>query len=192
MVAEKSPEPLARDIDYQYSSDYSCPTPPPSIAQPEICLMRLSRRCDYALRVLIDLTQKRGNGPISIRVLAKTNDVPKRFLEQIMIDLKEQGWVAATTGRDCGFQLVADPEQLTVGQIVRFFDGVLAPIGCVSVCAYEACTQEHRCTFRRLFLDIRNYTAHRLDSATLAQVAKSPPVTPAEIASMGFTDGDGI
>ena len=62
--------------------------------------MRLSRKTDYALRVLFTLVDQQGNGPLSMSQLAKKNDVPKRFLEHIMLDLKAQGWVASSPGRN--------------------------------------------------------------------------------------------
>src|SRR5262245_25204023 len=112
--------------------------------------MRVSKRTDYALRVLFHLVDARGQGPLSISSLAKRNDIPKRFLEQIMIDLRAQGWVASTPGRYGGYVLAQDPEKITMGQVVRFFDGVLAPIGCVSVSNFEPCSQSPICKFRRI------------------------------------------
>ena len=95
--------------------------------------MKLSRKADYALRVLFTLVDRWGTGPVSMNELARRNDVPKRFLEHIMLDLKSQGWVASTPGRKGGYILAQSPERITMGQVVRFFDGVMAPIGCISV-----------------------------------------------------------
>jgi Rrf2 family protein len=95
--------------------------------------MKLSKKADYALRVLFDLVERVGQGPVPMNELAKRNDVPKSFLEHIMLDLKEQGWVESTPGRKGGYVLAQDPERITMGQVVRHFDGLMAPIGCVSV-----------------------------------------------------------
>ena len=94
--------------------------------------MKLSKKTDYALRVLFTLVGHWGQAPVSMTELARRNDVPKRFLEHIMLELKKQGWVASAPGRKGGYRLARDPEQITMGQVVRHFDGVLAPIGCVS------------------------------------------------------------
>lgn len=154
--------------------------------------MRLSKKTDYALRVLFTLVEKRGQGPISMSELAKRNDVPKRFLEHIMLDLKKQGWVDSSPGRHGGYVLTSDPAEITMGQVVRYFDGVLAPIGCVSVSHHEPCSQELTCRFRRVLLEIRNMTASYMDTATLAQVYAYKPVSPQEVFSLQFAGGDGI
>jgi DNA-binding IscR family transcriptional regulator len=78
-----------------------------------------------------------------------------------------------------------------MGEVVRHFDGILAPIDCVSVTGYTRCSQESVCKFRRVFLDARNYVAGVMDKATLAEIAKGVPVTKREISS-GFIGGEGI
>ncbi|HUA67672.1 MAG TPA: Rrf2 family transcriptional regulator [Candidatus Saccharimonadales bacterium] len=153
--------------------------------------MRVSKRTDYALRALFTLVEHYRGTPISIRELARRNDVPKRFLEQIMLHLKSQGWVESTAGVRGGYVLAKPPEKITMGEVVRYFDGILAPIDCVSVAGYKRCSQEPVCRFRRVFLDVRNYVAGLMDRATLADVAKGSPVSRQEI-SAGFTEGEGI
>ncbi len=154
--------------------------------------MRLSRKTDYALRALMTLAAQEGKGTISIRELAQRNDVPKRFLEHIMLEMKQQGWVVSLPGRDGGYKLAKSAEQITMGMVVRHFDGLLAPIGCVSVNQYEPCTQEPFCKFRRVLLDIRNYTARTMDRATLAQVIRGTPVSRSEVFDDSLVGGAGI
>jgi Rrf2 family protein len=154
--------------------------------------MKLSRKSDYALRALFGLIASDGKTPVSIRELAEKHDVPKRFLEQIMLELKSRGWVRSIPGRDGGFVLAKKPDEITMGEVVRHFDGVLAPIGCVSTTHYEPCSQEPVCRFRRVLLDIRNYTARRMDAATLAAVYAGPVVTREEVFSAEFVGGEGI
>jgi Rrf2 family protein len=153
--------------------------------------MRVSKKTDYALRALFTLVDHFGGAPIPIRELARRNDVPKRFLEQIMLQLKAQGWVQSTAGIRGGYLLAKNPSKITMGEVVRHFDGILAPIDCVSVTGYERCSQEPVCKFRRVFLDARNYVAGVMDRATLAEVAKHSPVTKREV-SAGFMGGEGI
>ena len=138
------------------------------------------------------LAERFGAGPISIRELAERNDIPKRFLEQIMLDLKAAGWVKSISGRIGGFELGARPEEITMGQIVRLFDGVIAPIGCVSLSHYESCSQEPTCRFRRVLLEIRNFSASLMDRATLASVIQRQPVSRKEVFEMTFVNGEGI
>jgi Rrf2 family protein len=153
--------------------------------------MRVSKRTDYALRALFTLVDHYRGAPIPIRELARRNDVPKRFLEQIMLDLKAQGWVDSTAGIRGGYVLARSPEKITMGEVVRHFDGVLAPIECVSVTGYKRCSQEPVCRFRRVFLDARNYIAGVMDRATLAEVAKGTPVSRREM-GVNFIGGEGI
>ena len=153
--------------------------------------MRVSKRTDYALRALFTLVDHYGGLPIPIRELARRNDVPKRFLEQIMLALKTQGWVGSVAGIRGGYVLARNPNKITMGEVVRHFDGILAPIDCVSVSGYQRCTQESVCRFRRVFFDARNYVANLMDRTTLAEVAKGLPVSKQEITT-GFIGGEGI
>ena len=151
--------------------------------------MQLSMRTDYALRALFTLVEHHGGNPIPIGELARRNDVPKRFLEHIMLDLKARGWVESRPGKRGGYLLKKNPAKITMGEVVRHFDGYLAPIACVSVTDYKRCTQESVCRFRRVLLQARNMVAELMDTATLADVLKGSPVDDAEIAGL---HGDGI
>jgi len=153
--------------------------------------MRISKKTDYALRALFTLVDHYGGQPIPIRELARRNDAPKRFLEQIMLALKSQGWVDSSAGIRGGYFLSKNPAKITMGEVVRHFDGILAPIDCVSVTGYQRCSQESVCRFRRVFFDARNFVATLMDRATLAEVAKGLPLAKREISS-GFIGGEGI
>ena len=153
--------------------------------------MWVSKKTDYALRVLFTLVDHFGGSPIPIRELARRNDVPKRFLEQILLDCKTQGWVSSTAGIRGGYLLAKKPAKITMGEVVRHFDGILAPIDCVSVAGYKRCSQESVCRFRRVFLDVRNYVAGVMDRSTLADVAKILPVSKLELSGV-FVGGEGI
>jgi Rrf2 family protein len=154
--------------------------------------MRISRKTDYALRAMFTLVEHFGRGPIPIRELARRNEVPKPFLEHILLELKAQGWVESTPGKRGGYVLARSPDKITMGQVVRHFDGIMAPIGCVSVNQYERCTQEPVCRFRRVFLDIRNYTTRLMDRATFAAVFAGKPVTDQEVFDEQLLGGAGI
>jgi Rrf2 family protein len=153
--------------------------------------MRVSKETDYALRALFTLVDHFGGAPIPIRELARRNDVPRRFLEQIMLKLKAQGWVDSVAGVRGGYVLARNPEKITMGEVVRHFDGILAPIDCVSVTGYQRCSQEPVCRFRRVFFDARNYVAELMDRTTLSEVSKRSPLSKREI-SAGFIGGEGI
>lgn len=154
--------------------------------------MKLSMKTDYALRALFTLVEHYGRGPIPIRELARRNDVPKRFLEHIMLDLKSQGWVDSIPGKNGGYILAKNPEKIKMGQVVRYFDGLLAPISCVSVSQYERCTQAPVCRFRRVFLEIRNYTTQLMDNTSLFTAFSGRPVLRREVFEGSLVDGAGI
>lgn len=153
--------------------------------------MRVSRKTDYALRALFTLVEHYGGAPIPIRELARRNDAPKRFLEQIMLALKAKGWVDSEAGMRGGYRLAKDPAKITMGEVVRHFDGITSPIDCVSVTGYQHCSQESVCRFRRVFLDARNYVSNLMDQSTLADVARRLPVSKQEVFT-GFIGGAGI
>ncbi|MGH8046295.1 MAG: RrF2 family transcriptional regulator, partial [Chthoniobacterales bacterium] len=83
--------------------------------------MQISMRTDYALRALATLAENYGERPISIPELARRNDVPKRFLEHIMLDLKQCGWAKSMIGKKGGYALSQAPDQITIGAVIRHF-----------------------------------------------------------------------
>jgi Rrf2 family protein len=154
--------------------------------------MKVSKKSDYALRALFYLVDHSQDGPISISELAERNDLPKRFLEHIMLDLKSQGWVRSAPGKNGGYELAKQPDSISIGRVIRFFDALLAPINCVSVSTYERCSQELTCRFRRMFLDIRNETTQVMDRLTLENVNRCEPVPIWEVFDELLMEGAGI
>jgi Rrf2 family protein len=136
--------------------------------------MKLSKRGEYALRSLINLgiAAKVGRKLVRVTELAKAEDLPVKFLEQVIQQLREAGYVESTRGKHGGYRLAKPADQIAIGGIVRLIDGPLAPIGCVSQTAYEPCNcpDEAHCGLRMLMLDVRNAIAAILDRYTLADV----------------------
>jgi Rrf2 family protein len=136
--------------------------------------MKLSKRGEYALRSLINLgiAAKVGRKLVRVTELAKAEDLPVKFLEQVVQQLREAGYVESTRGKHGGYRLAKPADQIAIGSIVRLIDGPLAPIGCVSQTAYEPCNcpDEAHCGLRMLMLDVRNAIAAILDRYTLADV----------------------
>jgi Rrf2 family protein len=160
-----------------------------------ICIFRgikLSKKTDYALRALFTLVEYHGRGPIPIRELARRNDVPKPFLEQILLEMKGEGWVDSVPGKRGGYVLARPPGEIAMGEVVRHFDGLLAPISCVSSSCYAWCSQESVCRFRRVLLEIRNLTARLMDGATLASVHEGKLVSREEVFDPELIGGGGI
>jgi Rrf2 family protein len=136
--------------------------------------VQLSRRSEYALRTLVDLVRHAPDGPVPLAVLAARNNLPVKFLEQIMAILKHAGIVRATLGAHGGYALGADPDRVTIGRIVRLLDGALAPVGCVSLRYYEPCScpDEATCALRDVMIDVRDAILEILDNETLSELAR--------------------
>jgi Rrf2 family protein len=134
----------------------------------------MSRKCKYGLKAMIALAREYGNGPILINDLAEQESIPKKFLEAILLGLKNRGLLHSRKGPHGGYLLGRAPEQISVGEIVRALDGPLALVSCVSQTAYAACEEcvtERECAVRRLFQQVRDETSRILDGTTLAQAA---------------------
>jgi len=135
--------------------------------------MRLSRRSEYGLRALTDLVRHDGEGPVALAVLAGRNNLPTKFLEQIMATLKHGGVVRTTLGAHGGYALAADASTVTIGRVVRLLDGALAPLPCVSLRYYSKCScpDEGTCALRDVMIDVRDAMLEILDKETLADLA---------------------
>ena len=138
--------------------------------------MKLSKRGEYALRSLINLgiAAKVGRRIVRVTELAQAEDIPVKFLEQVMQQLREAGYIASERGKHGGYRLAKPAAKITIGSVVRLIDGPLAPIGCVSQTAYEPCNcpDEAHCGLRMLMLDVRNAIAAILDRYSLADVVE--------------------
>ena len=136
----------------------------------------LTRKGKYGLKAMIALAKDRahGGGPMLIGDLAEKEAIPKKFLENILLALKHRGLVHSRKGPGGGYQLGREPEQISVGDIVRALDGPLALVSCVSQTAYapcEECVTEKDCAVRRIFQQVRDQTAKILDGTTLKAAA---------------------
>ncbi len=138
--------------------------------------MRLTKRGEYALRALIHLgiAQDLGRPMVQIAEIATKENIPIKFLESILVLLKEAGFLDSKRGKEGGYFLAKPQEKIAIGDVVRKLDGPLAPIPCVSQNFYERCNcpDEAHCGLRMLMLDVRNAIANILDKYTLAQTVE--------------------
>ena len=153
--------------------------------------MKVSKKTDYALRALFAIASSE-ESLVSIRELSESVDVPRRFLENIMLEMNKAGWVKSIPGRYGGYSLAKESNEITLGEVIRHFEGMIAMISCVSVSSYEPCSQENKCHFRRVFLNIRNLTAQILDRTTIASCLAQTPVTKEDVYKEEFVGGLGI
>jgi len=132
----------------------------------------LSQKARYALHALIVLAEHTGDEPMQIAEVATEARVPRKFLEQILLDLKKRGIVKSTRGRSGGYLLGKAPREISFADVIRTMDGPLALAPCVSVTAYhkcEDCVDEATCAIRKVLLAARDATAQVLESRTIAQ-----------------------
>lgn len=132
-------------------------------------------RAKYALKALMYLAQARDKGPVLIGEIAEKQKLPRKFLEQILLELKNQRVLRSRQGKSGGYFLARPPEEIQVGQIVRVFNGPLALVPCVSVSAFEKCAEcldFSTCGIRRVMKKVRDVTADILDGTTLDALVK--------------------
>jgi Rrf2 family transcriptional regulator, cysteine metabolism repressor len=139
--------------------------------------MRLSTKGEYASRAMLELSRRHQDGPIHSREIAKAQEIPPRFLEQILLLLKRAGYLKSRKGQKGGYVLAKAPGEITVAEVIRVMDGPLAPIDCVSVMAHETCPMEGTCGLRWLWKDVRDAVADILERTTFADlVSRKKPV----------------
>ena len=131
----------------------------------------LSQKAKYALRALLMLAEREPGRLVMVSEIAERENVPRKFLELILLDLKKQGVLVSQRGRGGGFALARPPEQITFGQVVRLTDGPIAPLPCASVTGYRRCNDcpdERTCAIRLVMRRVRDAMAEILDHTTLA------------------------
>ncbi len=134
----------------------------------------LSQKARYALHALIVLAEHSGEEPMQIAAIADEARVPRKFLEQILLDMKKRGIVKSTRGRSGGYLIGKPAKDISFADVIRVMDGPLALAPCVSVTAYhkcEDCVDEATCAIRKVLLAARDATAQVLESRTIAQAA---------------------
>jgi Rrf2 family protein len=143
----------------------------------------ISQKAKYAMRALIALARANPAEPVQIVDIAETQNIPRKFLEQILLDLKHHGIVISKRGKQGGYLLLRPADRISFGEILRLIDGPIAPLPCVSVTAYrkcEDCRGEETCEIRQVFAEVAEKTRQVLFGATIAdaleQGAKEHPL----------------
>ena len=140
--------------------------------------MRLSKRGEYGLRAMVMLAEPGSNGisPVMMQIkeISQREQISPKFLEQILLTLKNAGLLHSKMGVGGGYYLSRPAREITLGQIFRVLDGPVAPIKCVSQMAYEpcGCPDEETCGLRLVMGDVRNAIAGILDSTSLADITE--------------------
>lgn len=134
--------------------------------------MRLSTKGEYATRAMLELSLHYPGVLLHIRDISSAQEIPERFLEQILLLLKRAGYLRSKKGPNGGYYLSRDPSQINVAEVIRVMDGPLAPIDCVSVTAHEICPRENFCGLKWLWKEVRDSVAEILERTTFKDLAE--------------------
>ncbi|MEI6394302.1 MAG: Rrf2 family transcriptional regulator [Verrucomicrobiota bacterium] len=134
--------------------------------------MKLSLRGEYALRALLVLGLNYDENVVRIQAISEQQNIPKRFLEQILNDLKSAGIVQSRRGVAGGYRLAKNPDQISLASVVRHIEGALAPVSCVSEQFYEKCScpDESRCAIRSAMKEVRDAVVKVAERVTIAEL----------------------
>ena len=140
--------------------------------------MKISYKGDYAIKSLVYLSYlyieaRRNEQYTQLSDLASRLDIPVKFLEQILLILKNAGYIRTLRGKHGGYSISKDPAQIKLGEIIRLIDGPTSPIACVSCSAYKYCDFEEKCVLKPVWQQVRDATNSIVDKVTFAQLAEN-------------------
>ncbi len=133
----------------------------------------LSKKCKYAIHALVYLAERYQQGPVHIQDIAEQQHIPKKFLEAILLELRNAKILHSKKGKGGGYYLYRKPEEVNLMEIMRLMDGAIAMLPCVSLNYYEPCEEcrdEKNCGIRDVFIGVRDDTLRILSESNLAQI----------------------
>ena len=133
----------------------------------------LSKKTRYAMLALTKLAKEYGNGAILISEIARSENIPQRFLESILLELKKTGILGSKLGKSGGYYLIKHPKDIILADIIRHFEGAKAMLACVSENSYqpcEFCKDEKTCKIRKVFKELRDHTLKVLTNTSLSDL----------------------
>ena len=133
--------------------------------------MKVSFKGDYALKIILDLSLNCDKGIVQIKDISKRQDIPTKFLEQIITTLKGAGFVKTVRGPKGGVYLSKPPSKITMGEIIRLMEGPTSPITCVSNSGHDKCGFEKKCALRCYFAEVRDRINDVVDKTTFQDIA---------------------
>lgn len=139
--------------------------------------MSMSQKCQYALRAVFDLARRHGSGPTTVGEIAEAQAIPPRFLELILGQLRQGGFVESRRGIHGGYLLVVAPQVLTVGEIIRFIEGPVAPVRCVAAGMGTDCPLYGHCAFMDMWTRAGNAATDIYDSTTFQDLIDKEPAS---------------
>lgn len=138
--------------------------------------MKLSTKGRYGLRAMVDIAQQQDGGPVAIHTIAQRQSLSSRYLEQLLIPLKQAGLVKSLRGAQGGYVLGRSAAKITVGDIIRVLEGPIAPVDCVNELNLDECRRADYCVTRKVWTKLRDTMCEVLDSYTLEDLARESDV----------------
>jgi len=135
----------------------------------------LSRKTKYAINALLHLARKFGEGPLRVSDIADENNIPQKFLEAILLELRNAGILGSKKGKSGGYYMLRRPEDVNLAQVLRLMDGAIALLPCVSLNYYERCQEckdEEVCSIREAFLEARKESVRVFENHTLKDLVR--------------------
>ena len=136
--------------------------------------MKITYRGDYALKAILDLALHDGT-IVTIHDLAERAQIPFKFLEQVLLDLKRGGFVESRRGKVGGYLLAKEPQEITIGEVIRFVDGPIEPIACITK-DYSGCSDIYKCVFRHIWQDVGSAISGIVDNITFKDLVSQAQV----------------
>jgi len=136
----------------------------------------LSKKTQYAFKALMHLAQQRGSEPVLIAEISQKRNIPLKFLENILLELKKDGILDSKKGKGGGYYLAKPPEKIFLADVLRLIDGPIALLPCVSLHFYQQCGQcdEKNCGLHRIMCQVRDANLAILENKTVADIAYVP------------------
>ncbi|KJS01885.1 MAG: hypothetical protein VR65_07295 [Desulfobulbaceae bacterium BRH_c16a] len=132
--------------------------------------MQVSHKTDYSFKIILYLSGFYPEGTAQIKQIADSQDIPKKFLEQILLLLKKGGFVSSKQGPRGGYFLTKAPAEISVGDVVRFVEGPIHPISCIAPGAEESCSFSSVCVFRDVWKDVETAISRVIDTLTFSDL----------------------
>lgn len=132
--------------------------------------MKLSTKGHYGLKAMFDLALHYGQGPIPLKSVAERQELSEHYLEQLISGLRKAGLVKSVRGAQGGYILAKEPQDITVGDVIRVLEGPIAPLDCVNEEISDCCGQAEHCITKNVWVKVRDSITEVLDSITLADM----------------------
>lgn len=132
--------------------------------------MKISTKGRYGLRAILDVALNQNKGPVTIRSISERQDLSERYLEQLLNTLRQNRLINSIRGFQGGYVLNREPENITVGDVIRALEGPISPVDCVSEDAHDLCSRADKCVTQIVWEDLRKSMVKVLDSYTLADL----------------------